>query len=151
MPMTKSYVVRCSADGWMVQREGKKSPESMHKEEGRSRPKGSFAREAGRRHAQDQGSKRQDPGKAKLRRLDRAHDRAARQRDRPDEPANLPNRGFAGFFVSEPRERGAKKIADLVVCQNSADRNPKRNRPFVPPAVCHRSVELSRLPTRVIG
>jgi len=30
MPM-KSYVVRCSKDGWMVQREGKKSPESMHK------------------------------------------------------------------------------------------------------------------------
>ena len=30
MPM-KSFVVRSSADGWMVQREGKKSPESMHK------------------------------------------------------------------------------------------------------------------------
>jgi hypothetical protein len=27
----KSYVVRSSPDGWMVQREGKKSPESMHK------------------------------------------------------------------------------------------------------------------------
>jgi hypothetical protein len=40
---------------------------------------------------------------------------------------------------------------DPVVCQNSTDRNPKRNRPFVPPAVCHRSVDLSRLPTRVIG
>ncbi len=26
-----SYVVRSSPDGWMVQREGKKSPESMHK------------------------------------------------------------------------------------------------------------------------
>ncbi len=30
MPM-KSYVVRSSQDGWMVQREGKKSPESIHK------------------------------------------------------------------------------------------------------------------------
>ena len=27
----KSFVVRSSADGWMVQREGKKAPESMHK------------------------------------------------------------------------------------------------------------------------
>jgi hypothetical protein len=27
----KSFVVRSSPDGWMVQREGKKSPESMHK------------------------------------------------------------------------------------------------------------------------
>ena len=26
-----SFVVRSSADGWMVQREGKKSPESMHR------------------------------------------------------------------------------------------------------------------------
>ncbi len=32
MPMKKkAYVVRSSHDGWMVQREGKKSPESMHK------------------------------------------------------------------------------------------------------------------------
>lgn len=27
----KSFVVRSSPDGWMVQREGKKSPVSMHK------------------------------------------------------------------------------------------------------------------------
>ena len=27
----KSFVVRSSQDGWMVQREGKKSAESMHK------------------------------------------------------------------------------------------------------------------------
>ncbi len=27
----KSFVVRSSQDGWMVQREGKKSPESTHK------------------------------------------------------------------------------------------------------------------------
>jgi hypothetical protein len=27
----KSFVVRCSPDGWMVQREGKKKPESTHK------------------------------------------------------------------------------------------------------------------------
>ncbi len=27
----KSFVVRNSPDGWMVQREGKKSPESTHK------------------------------------------------------------------------------------------------------------------------
>ena len=27
----KSFVVRCSEDGWTVQREGKKSPESTHK------------------------------------------------------------------------------------------------------------------------
>ena len=27
----KSFVVRSSPDGWMVQREGKKSPESTHK------------------------------------------------------------------------------------------------------------------------
>jgi len=26
-----SFVVRSTKDGWMVQREGKKSPESMHK------------------------------------------------------------------------------------------------------------------------
>ena len=31
MPKMMSYVVRSSKDGWMVQREGKKSPESMHK------------------------------------------------------------------------------------------------------------------------
>jgi hypothetical protein len=49
------------------------------------------------------------------------------------------------------RPRTAVDIEELVVCQNSTDRNPKRNRPFVPPAVCHRSVDLSRLPTRVIG
>ena len=30
MPM-KSFVVRSSPDGWMVQREGKKSPVSTHK------------------------------------------------------------------------------------------------------------------------
>ena len=30
MPM-KSFVVRSSEDGWMVQREGKKRPESMHR------------------------------------------------------------------------------------------------------------------------
>lgn len=30
MPM-KSYVVKSSQDGWVVQREGKKSPESMHR------------------------------------------------------------------------------------------------------------------------
>jgi len=29
--MKKSFVVRSSQDGWMVQREGKKSPESTHK------------------------------------------------------------------------------------------------------------------------
>ena len=29
--MPKSYVVRSHRDGWMVQREGKKSPESTHK------------------------------------------------------------------------------------------------------------------------
>ena len=31
MPMMKSYVVKSSQDGWVVQREGKKSPESMHR------------------------------------------------------------------------------------------------------------------------
>ena len=30
MPM-KSFVVRSTQDGWMVQREGKKTPESMHR------------------------------------------------------------------------------------------------------------------------
>lgn len=30
MPM-KSFVVRSSADGWIVQREGKKTPESTHR------------------------------------------------------------------------------------------------------------------------
>ena len=30
MPM-KMFVVRSCEDGWMVQREGKKSPESMHR------------------------------------------------------------------------------------------------------------------------
>ena len=30
MPM-KSFVVRSCEEGWMVQREGKKSPESMHR------------------------------------------------------------------------------------------------------------------------
>ncbi|MBW2386335.1 MAG: DUF2188 domain-containing protein [Deltaproteobacteria bacterium] len=30
MPM-KSFVVRSTQDGWMVQREGKKAPESMHR------------------------------------------------------------------------------------------------------------------------
>ncbi len=31
MAKMHSFVVRSSPDGWMVQREGKKSPESMHK------------------------------------------------------------------------------------------------------------------------
>ncbi|MBW2233341.1 MAG: DUF2188 domain-containing protein [Deltaproteobacteria bacterium] len=30
MPM-KSFVVRSTQDGWMVQREGKKAPDSMHR------------------------------------------------------------------------------------------------------------------------
>ena len=48
MPMTKSYVVRSSGDGWMVQREGKKSPESMHKKKGVVVRKGrSLAKRAG--------------------------------------------------------------------------------------------------------
>ena len=48
MPMAKSYVVRCSADGWMVQREGKKSPESMHKKKDVAVRKGrSLAKRAG--------------------------------------------------------------------------------------------------------
>jgi hypothetical protein len=44
----KSFVVRSSADGWMVQREGKKSPLSMHKKKDVAVRKGrSLARRAG--------------------------------------------------------------------------------------------------------
>ena len=47
MPM-KSYVVRSSQDGWVVQREGKKSPESMHRKKDVAVRKGrSLAKRAG--------------------------------------------------------------------------------------------------------
>ena len=43
-----SFVVRSSADGWMVQREGKKSPESMHRKKDVAVRKGrSMAKRAG--------------------------------------------------------------------------------------------------------
>ena len=43
-----SFVVRSSADGWMVQREGKKSPESMHRKKDAAVRKGrSMAKRAG--------------------------------------------------------------------------------------------------------
>ena len=46
MPM-KSFVVRSSKDGWMVQREGKKSPESTHRKKDVAVRKGrSMARRA---------------------------------------------------------------------------------------------------------
>ena len=46
----KSFVVRSSHDGWMVQREGKKSPESMHKKKDVAVRKGrSLAKRAGSR------------------------------------------------------------------------------------------------------
>lgn len=45
---TKSFVVRSSPDGWMVQREGKKSPESMHRKKDVAVRKGrSLAKRAG--------------------------------------------------------------------------------------------------------
>jgi len=44
----KSFVVRCSPDGWMVQREGKKSPVSTHKKKDVAVRKGrSLAKRAG--------------------------------------------------------------------------------------------------------
>lgn len=44
----KSYVVRSSPDGWMVQREGKKSPESTHKKKAVAVRRGrSLAKRAG--------------------------------------------------------------------------------------------------------
>jgi hypothetical protein len=44
----KSFVVRNSPDGWMVQREGKKSPESTHKKKDVAVRRGrSLARRAG--------------------------------------------------------------------------------------------------------
>ena len=44
----KSYVVRSSQDGWMVQREGKKSPESTHRKKETAVRKGrSLAKRAG--------------------------------------------------------------------------------------------------------
>jgi hypothetical protein len=47
MPM-KSFVVRSTQDGWMVQREGKKSPESMHRKKDVAVRKGrSMAKRAG--------------------------------------------------------------------------------------------------------
>jgi len=46
--LKKSYVVRSSQDGWMVQREGKKSPESTHKKKDVAVRKGrSLAKRAG--------------------------------------------------------------------------------------------------------
>lgn len=45
---TKSFVVRSSPDGWMVQREGKKAPESTHKKKDVAVRKGrSLAKRAG--------------------------------------------------------------------------------------------------------
>ena len=47
----KSFVVRSSADGWMVMREGKKSPESMHRKKDVAVRKGrSLAKRAGGSH-----------------------------------------------------------------------------------------------------
>ena len=44
----KSFVVRSSMDGWMVQREGKKSPLSVHKKKDAAVKKGrSMAKRAG--------------------------------------------------------------------------------------------------------
>jgi hypothetical protein len=44
----KAWVVRSSQDGWMVQREGKKSPESMHRKKDAAVRKGrSLAKRAG--------------------------------------------------------------------------------------------------------
>ncbi len=44
----KSWVVRSSPDGWMVQREGKKSPESTHRKKAVAVRKGrSLAKRAG--------------------------------------------------------------------------------------------------------
>jgi hypothetical protein len=44
----KSFVVRSSPDGWMVQREGKKSPESRHKKKEAAVRRGrSMAKRAG--------------------------------------------------------------------------------------------------------
>jgi hypothetical protein len=44
----KSFVVRSSQDGWLVQREGKKSPESTHKKKDVAVRKGrSLARKVG--------------------------------------------------------------------------------------------------------
>lgn len=44
----KSWVVRSSKDGWMVTREGKKSPESMHRKKDVAVRKGrSLAKRAG--------------------------------------------------------------------------------------------------------
>jgi hypothetical protein len=44
----KSFVVRCSPDGWMVQREGKKSPVSTHKKKDAAVRRGrSLAKRAG--------------------------------------------------------------------------------------------------------
>lgn len=48
MPMMKSFVVKSCADGWVVQREGKKTPESMHKKKDVAVRKGrSMAKRAG--------------------------------------------------------------------------------------------------------
>jgi len=48
MAKMHTFVVRSSADGWMVQREGKKSPESMHKKKDVAVKKGrSMAKRAG--------------------------------------------------------------------------------------------------------
>jgi hypothetical protein len=47
MPM-KSFVIRSCEEGWMVQREGKKSPESLHRKKDVAVRKGrSLARRAG--------------------------------------------------------------------------------------------------------
>ncbi len=44
----KSFVVRSSPDGWMVQREGKKSPESKHRKKDAAVRRGrSMAKRAG--------------------------------------------------------------------------------------------------------
>ena len=58
---------------------------------------------------------------------------------------------FKVTYFEECAERLELAETELDTLRNSSDRNSKRNRPFVSPAVRKRSVGFFRLPTRVIG
>jgi hypothetical protein len=48
-------------------------------------------------------------------------------------------------------EKSEESAISPVLCQKPSDRNSKRNRPLVSPAVRHRPVDFSDLSTRGIG
>ena len=97
----KSFVVRSHADGWMVQREGKKSPESTHRKKDVAVRKGrSLAKRAGG-VLKIKGKERQDPGQAEATRprSSPSSSRHPPDGDRRTRPAGSPEAGDPPAFV----------------------------------------------------